>query len=97
MFVELFTLCEDSILTNDIYILMLHQICIFPFQLGQLGLNLPINMVFDAILTNDVYFNVPSYLFFSITIMAIRVGLAHNYCIMVLDEGWVFKPQQMMG
>jgi hypothetical protein len=72
---------------------MLHHICFFfPSQLGQLGFSLPINMVFDAILTNDVYFNVPSCLFFSITIMAIRVGLAHNYCIMVLVEGWVFKP-----
>jgi hypothetical protein len=49
-------------------------------------------MEFDAILTNDICFNVPSYLFFSITIMAIRVGLHHNYCIMVLVEGWVFKP-----
>ncbi len=56
MFVELFTLCEDSIFTNDIYL------------------------------------NIASYLFFSITIMAIRVGLAHNYFIMVLVEGWGLKP-----
>jgi predicted RND superfamily exporter protein len=48
-------------------------------------------MVSNAILTNDIYFNVP-FLFFSITIMAIIVGLGHNYCIMVLVEGWIFKP-----
>ncbi len=63
-----------------------YQIIIFPSQSGQSELNLPINMVFDAILTNDIYFNVPSYLFFPITIMAIKVGLAQK--LLYYGIGW---------
>jgi hypothetical protein len=29
--------------------------------------------------------------------MTITVGLAHNYYIIVLVEGWVLKPLYMMG